>query len=133
VNDPPLQRKQKVLDQDEAAVQEEWDAIPQESSAVRSGASVFPAHASAAAQLTATMSYDEALAALAAADMSAAVPRVVMYEAPTSCFGRLLHCFNRPSLHIQNAEGELQLPFLLALTPYDGYDSLFALLMCRSQ
>jgi hypothetical protein len=120
VNDSPLQRKQKVLDQDEAAVQEEWDAIPHESSALRSGASALPAHASAAAQLTATMSYDEALAALAAADMSAAVPRVVMYEAPTSCFGRLLHCFNRPSLHIQNAEDELQLPFLLALTPYDG-------------
>jgi hypothetical protein len=52
--------------------------------------------------------------------MSAAAPRVVLYEAPASCFGRLLRCFGRPTLHIQNADEELQLPFLLALTPYDG-------------
>jgi hypothetical protein len=124
------QRKQKTLDSDEAAVQEEWDAIPHETSAPSSGASALPAQASAAAQLAAAISYDEALAALAAADMSAAVPSVVLYEPPTSCFGRLLHCFGRPSLHIENAANELQLPFLLALTPYDRYPSFVMLIYC---
>ncbi len=124
-----VQRKQKTLDSDEAAVQEEWDAIPHETSAPSSGASALPAQASAVA-LAAALSYDEALAALAAADMSAAVPSVVLYEPPTSCFGRLLHCFGRPSLHIEDAANELQLPFLLALTPYDRYRSLLPLICC---
>ena len=112
----PLQRKQKVLDVDEAAAQEEWDAIADEAP---SGAPAL-----SASQVPSTISYDEAVAALTAVDMSAAVPRVVLYEAPASCFGRLLQCFSRPSLHIQNAEEELQLPFLLALTPFDGYHPL---------
>ncbi len=102
-----------MLDADEAAAQEEWDAIPDEAPCNSAAASV--------SQPPATISYDEALSALAAVDMSAAIPRVVLYEAPASCFGRLLQCFSRPSLHIQNAEEELQLPFLLALTPFDGY------------
>jgi hypothetical protein len=111
-----------VLDQDEAAVQEEWDAIPLESSARPSVAAVAAASADAApvdASPFATISYDDALAALAAVDMSSAAARVVLYEVPASCFGRLLHCLSRPSLHIQNAEEELRLPFLLALTPFD--------------
>ena len=98
-------------------MQEEWDAIPLETSA-RASAAAAPTSDTPPA--VSTISYDDALASLAAADMSAAVPRVVLYEAPASCFGRLLHCFGRPSLHIQNADEELQLPFLLALTPYDG-------------
>jgi hypothetical protein len=116
----PPQRKQKVLDVDEAAAQEEWDAIPDEAP---SGAPAL-----SPSQHPSTISYDEAVAALTAVDMSAAVPRVVLYEAPASCFGRLMQCFSRPSLHIQNAEEELQLPFLLALTPFDGYHPLFAAL-----
>ena len=112
------QRKQKVLDQDEAAVQEEWDAIPLESSA-RPLVAAVAAAAPVDASPFATISYDDALAALAAVDMSSAAARVVLYEAPASCFGRLLHCLSRPSLHIQNAEEELRLPFLLALTPFD--------------
>ena len=120
LSDARPQRKQKTLDRDEAAVQEEWDAIPHETPALSSGASAAAGEAAAAAvQPVATISYDDALAALAAADMSAAAPSVVLYEAPASCLGRLLHCFSRPSLHIQNAEEELRLPFLLALTPFD--------------
>jgi hypothetical protein len=100
-------------------VQEEWDAIPLESSDRPSGTIAGAAEAAAAAQPLLTVSYDEALAQLAAADMSDAAARVVLYEAPASCFARILHCFSRPSLQIQNAEEELRLPFLLALTPFD--------------
>ncbi len=132
-SDARWQRKQKTLDRDEAAVQEEWDAIPHETSARPSATSAAAGEASAAAvQPVATISYDDALAALAAADMSAAAPSVVLYEAPASCFGRLLHCFSRPSLHIQNAEEELLLPFLLALTPFDRYACLCVFLLLRS-
>lgn len=100
-------------------MQEEWDAIPLEDSARSSSASAVSASAAAAPQPSA-ISYDDALAALVAVDMSAAAARAVVYEAPASCFGRMLHCFSRPSLQIQNADEELRLPFLLALTPFDG-------------
>jgi hypothetical protein len=112
-----------VLDQDEAAVQEEWDSIPDESTALSSdaGASASPAEVAATTSSRPTISYDEALKALAGSDMSAMVPKVVLYEAPSSCFGLLLHCFSRPTLHIRNSDDELLLPFLLALTPFDGY------------
>ncbi len=100
-------------------MQEEWDAIPHDvprAAAAAGGggaAAAGPAHAAAAAEPL-SISYEDAVAALAACDTSGVAHAAVMYEPPSSCFGRLLHCFSRPSLNIQNAEQELQVTAVFA-------------------
>ena len=116
----------------QAFVQEEWDAIPHEAPARPSAAATAAAAAAgsgssgaaAAAADAAPISYEEAAAALAAAgvcvyacmrvcvcvcantaaDMSSQAQLAVVYEPPSSCFGRLLHCFQRPQLHVRNPQ-----------------------------
>ena len=102
-------------------MQEEWDAIPHDVPRAAGGgggvavaaAAAGPSHTAAAAE-SLSISYEDAVAALAACDTSGVAHAVVMYETPSSCFGRLLHCFSRPSLNIQNAEQELQVTAVLA-------------------